>query len=115
VPPVGVTGVTGVVTGGVTAVVGIEGVFAIGGTFAAGVVGTGAGVGTGVVAGGGVAWATVAVVTAAFFGSLLIAAYAAAAAPSRSTAVTPSAIAHGRQTPEPTLPGAPAPHARHQS
>ncbi len=80
-------------------------------------VGVGVGVvaGAGVVAAGGVTWATVAVTTAACFGSLLSAAYAAAAAPRSSTAVAPSAIAHGRQAWEPTLPGAPAPHCRHQS
>jgi hypothetical protein len=82
-----------------------------------GVAGTVAVVGVvGVVAAGTVACATVVVTVCGLLDSEVSAAYAAAAAPSANTAATPRMVSAERQPgEEPTLPGAPAPHCRHQS
>ncbi len=69
----------------------------------------------GVVAVGALAWATVVVTTWALAAPLLNAATAAAAAPSTSTAAAPRTTTLERQLGVPRLPGAPAPHCRHQS
>jgi len=95
------------------AVVGVPRVFGVGVVTPPGVVGV-----TGAAAVGAGTCASVMITGRARWGpSLLSAAYAAAAAPTARSAVAPITVAAERQLGVcvPRLPGAPAPHCRHQS